>query len=129
MKDAYVRLREFVHRNHNALIFVGGFLFDFVTIIRIDSCLDLAIQLFYLSTLALLLVYQYREHKHVWQPSGFVARVWHYNVEVLHFFYGGLLSSYVCLYFKSSTGARPVVFFVLLAALMFINEMPQIRRY
>ena len=121
--------RSFVTRHRNVLVFMGGFLFDFVTMIRIDSWTDLGIQLFYLSGITFLLVYQYREVRGVWTPPALVARLWHYNIEILHFFYGGLLSAYVVLYLKSSSGARPIVFFLLLAALMGINEMPMIRRF
>lgn len=124
-----MQLLETLKKNHNVVIFIGGFLFDLVTIRRIDSWPDLALQLIYLTALTAILIYQYREHHGIWTASGRVASLWRYNVEFLHFFYGGLLSAYVVLYFKSSTGARPVLFFVLLVALMFINEMPQIRRY
>jgi hypothetical protein len=119
---------RYLFEHDNAVIFVAGFLFDMITITRIDSWVDITIQFFYLAFLSLLLVYQYRESKGVWTPSPFVARIWRFNVEILHFFYGGLLSSYVVLYFKSATGARSVVFFLVLLLLLFLNEMPQVRR-
>ena len=126
-----LRLREpvrFLIHHDNAVVFVVGFVFDMVTIQRIDSWLDLAIQFCYMVILTLLLVYQYREHRGTWAPNPKFAKIWSFNVEALHFFYGGLLSSYVVLYFKSSTGARSVVFFLVLVVLLFVNEMPQIRR-
>ena len=109
-------------------MFVGGFIFDYITIQRIDALIDLFFQILYLGVITGFLIYQYRELRVGWKPSGLLARWWHYNVEALHFCYGGLLSSYVVLYFKSSTGARPLVFFFFLVALMFFNEMPQVRR-
>jgi hypothetical protein len=109
-------------------MFAAGFLFDFLTIQRIDAWLDLAFQLLYLTGLTALLIYQHRESVGAWRPPPSVERWWRYNVDALHFLYGGLLSAYVVLYFRSSTGARPLVFFVLLVGLMLANEMPQIRR-
>lgn len=122
------QLVRFLLHHDNAVVFVVGFCFDMVTMRRIDSWLDLAIQSLYLAILTFLLVHQYREHRGAWSPPARWARLWSFNVEALHFFYGGLLSSYVVLYFKSSTGARSVVFFLVLVVLMFVNEMPQIRR-
>jgi hypothetical protein len=75
-----------------------------------------------------LLVLQHRDETARWTPSGLVARWWAYNVEALHFLYGGLLSAYVVLYFRSSTGARPLVFFALLVAVLMLNEAPHVRR-
>jgi hypothetical protein len=112
----------------NAVMFVAGFLFDAVTVPRIDSRIDLAIQLLYLLILVALLVAQHREAIGAWQPPPRVQRWWHHNVEALHFVYGGLLSVDVVLYFRSSTGARPLVFFLLLVALLFVNEVPRVRR-
>ena len=60
--------------------------------------------------------------------QGHAARGWRYNVEALHFLYGGLLSAYVVLYFRSSTGARPALFLALLVGVMGLNEVPRIRR-
>lgn len=111
----------------NVVMFVAGFLFDVLTIQRIDALTDLAIQLLYLASLTALLVLQHRESLGLWSPGGFLRRWWPYNVEVLHFLYGGLLSAYVVLYFRSSAGLRPLVFFALLVGLMLLNEMPQVR--
>ena len=115
-------------RWYNVLLFVVGFLFDVATLNRIDSWLDLAFQLGYLAGLTFLILGQHRAASGAWIPRGLVERVWKWNVEVLHFFYGGLLSNYVVFYAKSATGSRPLVFFVLLVALLFFNEMPAIRR-
>src|SRR5688500_6104150 len=40
----------------------------------------------------------------------------------------GLLSAYVVLYFRSSTGARLALFLALLIGVMGLNEVPRIRR-
>jgi hypothetical protein len=114
-------------RSSSVVTFVAGFLFDLVTMQRIDAWLDLAFQLGYLASLTALLVYQHREVRGQWKPSGLTARWWRYNVEMLHFFYGGLLSAYVVLYFRSSTSSRPAVFLVLLVGVMVINEVPRAR--
>jgi hypothetical protein len=116
-----------VRRHSAAATFVAGFLFDFVTMQRIDAWTDLAFQLGYLACLTGLLVYQQREEAGSWIP-GFTARVWRYNVEALHFLYGGLLSAYVVLYFRSSTSARPAVFLAVLVAVMVVNEVPRVRQ-
>jgi hypothetical protein len=116
-------------RLHSApAMFTAGFLFDLLTMQRIDAWLDLAFQLAYLSGLTVLLVFQHREDEGRWVPGRFAARVWQYNVEALHFLYGGLLSAYVVLYFRSSTGARPALFLALLIGVMGLNEVPRIRR-
>ncbi|HKY32494.1 MAG TPA: DUF2914 domain-containing protein [Candidatus Polarisedimenticolia bacterium] len=119
---------DLLRRRSNVVMFAAGFLFDLVTIRRIDAWTDLSIQVFYLASLTLMLIHQHREAAGQWKPPAKMERLWAYNVEVLHFFYGGLLSAYVVLYLKSSTRARPLVFFVLLVALMVFNEMPQVRR-
>jgi hypothetical protein len=109
------------------LTFAAGFLFDFFTMQRIDAWTDLAFQLGYLLGLTALLILQRRHETGRWTPAGRIAQLWTFNVEALHFLYGGLLSAYVVLYFRSSTGARPLLFFGLLVAVMIVNEVPRIR--
>jgi hypothetical protein len=62
-----------------------------------------------------------------WVPGGVIARWWRYNLEGLHFIYGGLLSAYAVLYFRSSAAAWPTVFLVLLGGVMVVNEVPRVR--
>ena len=117
-----------LHRHSAVAMFVAGFLFDFVTLQRIDAWVDLAFQVAYLTGLTLLLVLQQWELEDRWTPGPRVVRWWQYKLEALHFLYGGLLSAYVVLYFRSSTAARPALFLVLLAGVMIVNEVPRVRQ-
>jgi hypothetical protein len=108
-------------------MFVAGFLFDFLTMQRIDAWVDLAFQLAYLGGLTALLLLQHWHLGRRWTPAGVTAAAWAYNLEALHFLYGGLLSAYLVLYVRSSTLARPAVFLALLLGVMVINEVPRIR--
>ena len=108
--------------------FVAGFLFDLLTMQRIDAWTDLAFQLAYLVLLTGLLVYQQKEATGAWVPTGVTARWWRYNVDALHFLYGGLLSAYVVLYVRSSTGTSSIAFLVLLVGVMVLNEVPRLRQ-
>jgi hypothetical protein len=122
------RLYHSIYRRYStAAMFVAGFLFDLFTLQRIDAWTDLAFQFGYLAGLTGLLVFQQREESGRWVPGRLAGRLWRYNLEALHFLYGGLLSAYVVLYFRSSTSARPVLFLALLAVVMMLNEVPRVR--
>lgn len=116
-----------LRRYSSVVTFVAGFLFDIVTMQRIDAWLNLASQLGYLAGLTGLLVYQHWEVTGRWAPGRLTARWWRYSVEVLHFLYGGLLSAYVVLYFRSTTSSRPALFLILLVGVMVVNEVPRVR--
>jgi len=116
-------------KNKNIVFFLCGFLFDVITIKRIDAVTDILLQIGYLMALSFLLVHQYRANKGDWKPGRFFGRIWPYNVEILHFLYGGLLSAYVILYLKSTSGGRALFFLLFMVALLIVNEMPQVRRF
>jgi len=120
--------RSLMKRYSNVVFFVGGFFFDAFTLIRIDSIIDLAFQSFYLLGITLILMLQAYLEAGRWQPQGWMARLWSFESEIIHFFYGGLLSAYVILYFKSTSLSRSIIFLVFVFILMLANEMPQIRR-
>src|SRR3989304_5506377 len=121
-------VRDLAKRYSNVIFFVGGFLLDAFTLIRIDSILDLVLQSLYLSGITLIIVGQaYLDAGH-WQPQAWMARLWSFESEIIHFFYGGLLSAYVILYFKSTSMSRSIIFLAFVFILMFVNEIPQVRR-
>jgi hypothetical protein len=115
-------------RHSTLVMFVAGFFFDFFTMQRIDAWRDLAYQLGCLAGLTGLLIFQHREAMGTWVPRGIVERPWRYNLQALHFLYGGLLSAYVVLYFRSTTAATPALFVALLAGVMVLNEVPRVQR-
>lgn len=114
-----------LRRHSTVAMFAAGFSFDLVTMQRIDAWVDLAFQLGYLAGLTGLLVYQHREATGRWAPRGHTERWWRYNLEALHFLYGGLLSAYVVLYLRSSTAARPAVFLALLVGARWSTRCPR----
>lgn len=126
--QAILRVVLALGRHSTLVMFVAGFFFDFFTMQRIDAWRDLAYQLGCLAGLTGLLVFQHREAMGSWVPRGILERPWRYNLEALHFLYGGLLSAYVVLYFRSSTAATPAIFVALLAGVMVLNEVPRVQR-
>jgi hypothetical protein len=121
-------LRQAFAHHSNTIFFVGGFLFDLMTLGRIDSWLDLLLQSLYLFGITFLVIQRVRADNGIWKPTGRVARLWEFETEALHFFYGGLLSAYVIFYFRSATTSRSFIFLLIVVVMMFANEMPQLRR-
>lgn len=115
-------------RHHNLLFFFGGFLFDILTLDRIDAWLDLSIQFCYLAAVAAILDRQALEQLGLWKASGRWEKWWSHNTEAVHFLYGSLLSAYVVFYSKSSTFSRSALFLIFVGVLMVANEMPQVQK-
>ncbi len=128
MLEKFRSLKAFCIAYANIIFFVGGFLFDSLTLVRIDSTLDLALQTGYLIAITFLIIQKSRFDLGLWKPQGRMEKWWGYESEAIHFFYGGLLSAYVIFYFKSTTLSRSFFFLALVVVLMFANEMPQLRR-
>ncbi len=103
------------------LAFIAGFLYDSLTLTRIDLVLDNAILFAYTILSGVLLVIWARVEQGRWQPAFFVKHL-EWVVFGVNFLFGSLLSSYVVYYFKSAGVAKSYLFVGLLAALMLANE-------
>lgn len=117
LKLLYTEYRKFLP----PLFFIGGFLWDYFTLTRIDNLTDNLILLGYLITSGILiilinLVVSEKITNQVilkfspWYPL------------ILQFFFGGLFSSYVVFYFHSASLTKTAIFLTILVSLLIINE-------
>lgn len=122
---------EFYQHNEvlvSALVFVGGFLFDLLTLGRIDDLLNLIQQAVYLILLGLLLIFEIKIRVGRLELSARGKKFWQYHDLVVHFLFGSLLSVYTIFYYTSASAITSFFFILLLAGLMLANEFPQIQK-
>jgi len=105
------------------VLFAGGFVWDALTLDRIDRWTDNALLGLYLVMLGLVMVLDHRAQQRR-LPALLLKWPWLYGLAV-HFFFGGLFSAYVVYYLKSATMGRTLGFLVLLAGLLVANEFLQ----
>jgi hypothetical protein len=98
--------------------FTAGFVFDAFMIRRIDDEKILIQQGLYLLLSGILLAYVAgrREQAHRW------------STPALHFMLGTLLNAYALFYVRSGSGLAAILFFVVIAALLVVNELPSVRK-
>jgi hypothetical protein len=127
--DAATKAWAFGAHYQAVLAFSVGFLFDAITLDRIDAWLDLLTQFGYIAALTVVLLLQKRAEQGYFKPQGRWAVAWEFNADLLHFLFGGLLSAYVIFYTKSGVNARTFLFFAVVAGLLVYNELPKARRW
>ena len=124
------RFLEF-YQHHEVLVsmvvFALGFIFDLLTLGRIDDLLNLIQQALYLFILGALLVCEIRIKLGTLNLSERGARFWQYHNLVVHFLFGSLLSAYTIFYYTSASALTSFFFILLLAGLMLANEIPKIQ--
>lgn len=101
--------------------FLAGFVWDSLTLTRVDKLTDNLILLGYLTLLGVLLVLSHRAREAPERWPRLAARLglvdW-----AAQFFFGGLYSAYVVFYFRSATFGRSFLFLLALVVLMLANE-------
>jgi len=110
-----------------AAFFFIGFVYDVVTLSRIDDTLTMVQQGVYLLVLATLLLLEQR-HPEGAEPPKALVKVWRWREDAIHFFYGSLLSSYTLFFFKSASGLTAFMFLLIMFGLMVSNELPIFRQ-
>jgi hypothetical protein len=128
------RLKLYAARNERRLalsFFVAGFLFDIVTLGRIDSWLTIGQQAAYLVAVTVVLMHMLRTEG---QPAPVLSSAsrmkrWYYEYRnpAIHFLLGALLSAYTLFYFKSSSLLVSFGFLAVLLVLLVANELPRFK--
>jgi hypothetical protein len=124
LKD-YMESAKRIHEEHTALVgalfFVGGFLFDILTLGRIDDMTNIIFQAFYLFTsYAILLIVKRENFPNL--PT-WLNKILEFREDIFHFFVGGLLSSFTIFYFKSSSTGNSFIFLMAITAVLILNEI------
>ncbi len=115
------------HEKHSGIaIFCLGFLWDSLTLTRVDNLFDNLFLLFYLIIIGIMITFTLR------RQCGAIPVNWIQKLEphfpwAMQFCFGGLFSSYVVFYFKSSSWSRTQFFFLILVFLFIVNEFLQDR--
>jgi len=128
MLQAFLDWRKRYKQYEPAIFFTAGFLFDVLSLRRIDDWLKLGFQIFFLILLGYFLILQYRSGKPDWQIPRALRKIWPYQIELVHFFFGSLLSAFAIFYFKSASVSRSVIFMALIIVLMIVNELRFVRK-
>jgi hypothetical protein len=103
--------------------FTVGFLFDAMLLHRIDDPLMLVHQATYLTLAALIIAWDVFSEEGKGSVPGWLNWFWKFRVGILHFLLGTLLNVYTIFYFKSGSFLGSIYFLILLAMLLFLNEV------
>lgn len=119
------KLKLFYERHERTaliLFFVGGFIWDSLTLQRIDHLYSNFVLFTYLICLVIsLYIFNLSDDGH-WEGT-FLEKYEEYAPLAVQFFLGGLSSAYVVFFFRSVSLTRTVIFFILLVFLMISNEL------
>ncbi len=105
-----------------ALFFVSGFLFDILTLGRIDNILTIISHGTYLAFILAILLVILLDMEPPPDAKKFVRLFHEYKNEVLHFLLGALLNAFVIFYFKSSSFANSFLLLLIMSVLLLLNE-------
>ncbi|MEQ8713699.1 MAG: DUF2914 domain-containing protein [Cyclobacteriaceae bacterium] len=129
MKRTLVTLRNskassFLERNQKylpILFFTGGFVFDSLTLGRVDRLYDLVVLSMHMSSLTVALYLFNLADDGKWQKT-ILGRFEKYFPYAIQFFFGALSSAYVIYFSRSVSVSKTASFFIILVVLLFANE-------
>ncbi|WP_339665617.1 DUF2914 domain-containing protein [Maribacter arcticus] len=129
MKRTIVRFknsafRDFIRRNAKyapIVFFIGGFIFDTLTLGRIDRTYDLTILCLHMTSLSIVLYLYNLVDDGKWKNT-FLERYEEYFPLAIQFFFGGLSSAYVIYFSRSVSLSKTASFFIILVLLLIANE-------
>lgn len=104
------------------IFFIGGFIFDTLTLGRIDRVYDLVVLCMHMSLLSITLYVYNLVDDGKWKNT-FLERFEQYFPLAIQFFFGGLSSAYVVYFSRSVSLSKTAYFFIILVLLLFANEL------
>ncbi len=111
------------HQKYAPIIFfVGGFVWDSLTLGRIDRMYDRIVLCSYLTSLTVCLYLYNLAGDGKWKGK-LIERYEEYFPLAIQFFLGGLSSAYVIYFSRSVSLTKTTAFFVILVILLFANEL------
>jgi len=117
-------LRQYLKKNEKStlvIFFIGGFVFDSLTLSRIDRLYDLIVLSLYMVLLTLTIVVFNLADDEKWTTHK-IGRYKAFYPFAIQFFFGGLSSAYVIYFSKSVSLSKTAIFFFLLIALLLANQ-------
>ena len=129
MKRALVKFRnsgfrKFLtrHQKYSAIIFfIAGFIFDSLTLGRIDRLYDVIMLCLYMTLLTTVLYLYNVVDDGKWKNTK-LGEYEEYLPLAIQFFFGGLSSAYVIYFSRSVSLSKTMSFFIILIVLFFANE-------
>lgn len=116
-KSAYARLE----RPISSISLLGGFAFDAVTLKRVDTFWENFWIVAHLAVVAVCILLLNRKAEAAVEPKD-PARAQFWFINILQFFFGGLLSTFLVFYFRGGSLRASWPFFLLLGAAFAANE-------
>ena len=129
MKRTLVKLRNskfrrFIRKHKKyvpLLFFIGGFIFDTLTLGRIDRTYDLVVLCLHMTSLTITIYLFNLADDGKWENT-FLERYEEFFPLAIQFFFGGLSSAYVIYFSRSVSLSKTASFFVILIVLLLANE-------
>lgn len=119
------RFRLYIRKNQKyapVFFFICGFLWDSLTLGRIDRLYDRMVLATHLTSLTVCLYLYNRADDGRWKDT-FFEKYEEYLPLAIQFFLGGLCSAYVIYFSRSVSLTKTLSFFVILVILLFANEL------
>jgi hypothetical protein len=125
------RLLDYYEKNETKVdiaFFLGGFIFDVLTLSDIDDPLSIVQQVVYLGVIGLILFYDFLNTHNLVTISPRVSKYWEYRNLAVHFLLGSLLSVYSLFFLKSASFFSSIVFVILMMGIMVANELKSVQK-
>jgi hypothetical protein len=103
------------------VFFISGFIFDTLTLGRIDRTYDLTVLCLHMTSLSITLYLYNLVDDDKWKNT-FLERYEDYFPLAIQFFFGGLSSAYVIYFSRSVSLSKTASFFIILVLLLIANE-------